>query len=402
MKIWPLLMSLGVFLLINTPIFSAENEKPNPNETFSNMTIEDTIEDLAARIEKLEGEKANAAKSWYDKIKISGDFRYRYEMYDKENASHRNRNRIRVRLYVVGEVNEWVDVTVGMASGDMNPTSTNVTLDNSFSTKDFGLDLGFADFHPYQDKEGFSLNVLAGKMKTPFAVMSKSELIWDPDLRPEGGAVKAKFKSECCTFFGNAGAFYLDERSGGADMGMFGGQAGVILPVTDGQSFTCGGGYYDFTNIKNYAFVGNGALGNEDDGTGSYAEDFDEVEAFGEYAFKVNDLPFHVFGNWVNNLAADKDDTGWVTGVKVGKVKKAMSMEFRYQYRKVERNCTVGTLNDSDFGGGGTDGKGHEFNFGLGLAKNCKLGISYFLNKINIHAKDQDYDRLQIDFKFKF
>ena len=58
----------------------------------------------------------------------------------------------------------------------------------------------------------------------------------------------------------------------------------------------------------------------------------------------------------------------------------------------------------SDFGGGGTDVKGHKFSAGLGLSKNTKLGLTYFKNEYGDFTRGEefDYDRIQLDLKTKF
>jgi hypothetical protein len=64
----------------------------------------------------------------------------------------------------------------------------------------------------------------------------------------------------------------------------------------------------------------------------------------------------------------------------------------------------VGTFNDSDFCGGGTDGKGHRFSLAYQLAKNTQAGVTYFMDKKANSAgnMDDDYDRLQVDVIVKF
>ena len=61
----------------------------------------------------------------------------------------------------------------------------------------------------------------------------------------------------------------------------------------------------------------------------------------------------------------------------------------------------MGILNDSDFNHGSTDGKGHEINFALQLAKRVVFAATYFYN----HAPLEDpepYHRAQFDLKMKF
>jgi len=62
----------------------------------------------------------------------------------------------------------------------------------------------------------------------------------------------------------------------------------------------------------------------------------------------------------------------------------------------------VGGLCDSDFVGGGTDGKGHVLGFTYQLAKNVQAGLSYFMNEKNASSTRDDYKLLQADLVFKF
>jgi hypothetical protein len=71
-----------------------------------------------------------------------------------------------------------------------------------------------------------------------------------------------------------------------------------------------------------------------------------------------------------------------------------------YNYRDLEADAVVGAFSDSDFIGGGTDGKGHMFTAGYAISKNFTTGITYFSNEKG--QQETDYDRLQIDFKLKF
>ena len=75
-----------------------------------------------------------------------------------------------------------------------------------------------------------------------------------------------------------------------------------------------------------------------------------------------------------------------------------------YTYREVQADAVVGSLNDSDFIGGGTDGKGHEVKFKWGLAEGATLGLAYFMNTKNIQegATDTDFNLAQLDFVVKF
>ncbi|MHC4791534.1 MAG: putative porin, partial [Planctomycetota bacterium] len=301
---------------------------------------------------------------------------------------------------------EW-DLGFRIASGSADPASTNQTLADSFSSKDLWLDLAYFNWHPLTMP---GLNVYGGKMKNPFYKVGKNELIWDGDVNPEGIAAKyvIPFGKYDKLHIGGGG-FWVDEDSGGVDTSLWGAQAYLNHAFENGNYLLGGVSYFDYGNIKGRgdlkstwsssgSFFGNSATG------GTFDSDYDIVEAFGEYGFKVSEMPLAVFGNYAQNIAAStSEDTGWLIGFKLNKAKNPGSWEFRYNYRDLEADAVLGAFADSDFIGGGTDGKGHEFGLAYQLTKRVQAAITYFLNERDRSGTtDDDYRRLQFDLKYKF
>jgi len=94
---------------------------------------------------------------WAEKIKISGDLRYRHDHLDAEsNVSGRDewlngmdRHRIRARLMIEAMLNKDLDVGMRIASGTTRtPNSTNQDLEDAFSSKEIWLDLAYFDWRP--------------------------------------------------------------------------------------------------------------------------------------------------------------------------------------------------------------------------------------------------------------
>jgi hypothetical protein len=111
-------------------------------------------------------------------------------------------------------------------------------------------------------------------------------------------------------------------------------------------------------------------------------------------------MPVSIFGNYVKNtVATTSEDTGWLIGGKLNKAKDPGSWQLAYNYRRVEADAVLGVFSDSDFIGGGTDGKGHEFEFKYQFTKRIQGALSYFLNE---RGDDNDYRRLMADLVFKF
>lgn len=334
------------------------------------------------------------------KVKLSGDLRYRHETIDTEGKDARHRHRVRARVAISGQVNEELNGTVEISSGSDDPVSNNQSLDNAFSTKNLGLNLAYMSYKPNK-VEG--LKILAGKMKNPFLMIQKEELIWDPDMNPEGLAFKFNHAAQPVDIFFNAGYFWVEERSSDDDSYLIGGQGGLTIDLMEGAGYlTAGAGYYNYENIQGYAPVyDDDSFGNTLDTNDLFVEDFDQIDFFAEAGTKVQNIPVAIFADLVTNTAADSNNTGWLIGTTIGKTKKPGSWKFRYQYKKQEANSVFATFTDSDFLGGGTNGKGHEFNFNLQIMDAATLGITYFVNQIDLD-NEMDYKRLQADIAVKF
>lgn len=361
-------------------------------------------DELSTKLTEASAKPASLPESlkWAENIKLGGDFRYRYE-YIEDDAKNddQHRNRIRVRLGLDGKVNEDLDFGLRLASGADDPVSTNQTLDSGFSSKDIWLDRAFLDYHGFENT-----NIIAGKMGNPFVTVGKNQLIWDGDLNPEGGAVKYSFDyNENTSLFTNLGGMWVEENGSDIDQGLFGAQAGVVAKIGEG-TLTAGMGYFDYSNLEEELTVYNkgSGFGNTTVATvggRSYIYDYNLVEAFTSYDFKIGKKAASVYGELVNNIASGvKEDTGWLVGCSYGKVKEKGSWALSYNYRDLEADAVVGAFTDSDFIGGGTNGKGHSFGFEYGLAKNFSTGLTYLMNEKG--NAQTDYDRLQLDFQLKF
>jgi hypothetical protein len=356
-----------------------------------------------------------ARASFAQEVAVSGDMRYRYEYVDKAGSAAYWRQRIRARVSLKAAANENLTVKARVATGSDDPVSTNQSLGDSFSTKGWGLDQAYFDWTltPNAEKK---CRLLGGKMVNPFHVPSKSEVVWDGDLSPEGLAVGyGSPKSD--GLFAAAGYFLLDEdgkhRDGEDSPGLVWAQVGV---KKGGLSF--GVGYFGYSNLKGSQVLAdstedfgntstrvdvdpNGTPGDWDDYHYlTYDNDYTLVGAFLEYGTKLGakELPLAFYVDVVANTAVDANDLGWAVGAKIGK----KPWNAKAIYKSVEADAVVGAFTDSDFLGGGTDGDGFELGFGYHLAENAAVALTYFLNAIERGGTDTDYERLQLDLKLKF
>lgn len=359
------------------------------------------------------------ASNWWETIKVKGDFRYRHEMINKEGKDDRHRQRIRARLGLFGEVSEYTKVGIQLASGSDDPASTNQTLDGAFSTKNIGIDLAYFTTG-FKGVEG--LKVIGGKMKNPFFKPGKSELIWDGDVNSEGGVATYQKAIDNFVLTMTGAGFWIDERSSSDDSYIAAGQGVARFNFNDKKSTVAvGGSIFSYTNAKDFEpfFEADDPMGNTDythvdtlvgdendttfESSTCYLNGFELVEVFAEVTHKFQNTPVTIIGDFVTNTAADSLNTGWLVGLRVGKAKKPGSWEFRYNYRSIEADAVPGIFTDSDFRGGGTDGKGHEVGGAIQLAANTAFKATYFSNEIGLEETEtENYGRLQIDLQFKF
>ncbi|MEA3296322.1 MAG: putative porin, partial [candidate division Zixibacteria bacterium] len=355
-------------------------------------------------------ESDTLASNWWESIKVKGDLRYRHEMIKKQDKDVRHRHRVRARIGIFGEISSYTKVGIQLATGSDDPVSTNQTLDGAFSTKNIGIDLAFFTTG-FKGVEG--LTVIGGKMKNPLFKPGKSELIWDGDLNPEGGAATFQKAIDNFVLTLTGAGFWIDERSSSDDSYIAAGQAiGRLYFNEKISNFTFGGSIFNYVNTKGYQpfFDHEDPMGNStvlfvenNDTVSHYANDYELIELFGEATHKFKNIPVTVIGDFVTNNAADSLNTGWLVGLRVGKAKKTGSWEFRYIYRNVEADAVLGMFTDSDFRGGGTDARGHEIGGAVQLAANTAFKATYFSNEIGLQeAETEDFNRLQVDLQLKF
>ncbi len=348
------------------------------------------------------------AGEWHEKIKLKGDFRHRHELIQEGNKEDRNRWRIRFRLSLEGEVTDEWSVGTRFATGSSDPVSTNQTLDGGLATKGFHLDRAYFDFHPQAVK---GLHVIGGKFGVPFAVVEKTELIWDGDLSPEGAAIKYKNKAhEKVEVLLSGALFYLEERGADDDTWMAGGQLGCKVEPAEDMHFMVGGGYYDYREVKERPglyeaddFFGNTytTYEGEEDTFEVYANDYNLFETFGEFGVSMEKVSLKVYGNFVTNTEADSLNNGWLIGGTVKYGKDRGNVKVYANWREIEDDAVIGAFTDSDFRGGGTDGNGLEAGVSVGVAKSVDLALTYFFNNKGID-EEVEYKRLQADVKMKF
>jgi len=457
----PKLLSLAVASIL----VGAAGFAPAPAFAQSSTEIEALKAQLAAlsaKIEQLEKSQAQTRKTvdetqaTADKtadtvaqartaLSFNGDLRYRNESFDVQYVDRdRNRDRVRARFNANYRVNDTLTGVLGISTGGPDPRSSNQTLTDQNSRKDFELDLGYIQWAPTAD-----WRLTAGKQRFPW--QRTASLFFDGDVNPEGIAVNYTKGN----FF--TGVFYdwLAERAlsfsnvttgTNTDSIMFGGQLGYRIPFSDSVRLTVAGTYFNFDGVQGYnPFFGGSSFGNTTTtsaavcnrslgaGVACSLSDFDIIEGFADLTATVGGRPLRVFVDYaqnteaeVNPLALEKLDTAMAYGVSYGAATANKgTWEFGVIQQTIEKDALFGQLVDSDFGDGNTDSDGLVLRGAYSVARNWTVNATLFLNELSNDVPqsvtvfneatpapydtrvitgitDRDYKRLQLDLNFRF
>lgn len=234
----------------------------------------------------------NTLPDWVDRIKLSGDVRFRSEseFYPGKNTNEyldfdafnntgptdinpftnptgfpllnttrdrSNRLIVRARLALDAKVNDWVAAGVRIATGnDRSPVSTNNILGGGFSKKDLWLDRAFITVNPIKQA-----SLTLGRMAKPFWT---TELLYDEDLNFDGAALTLRTDGELgdhVSVWATGGAFpfefqganfptFASDKNKTRDKWIYGGQLGLEVGSQEGISGRLAAAYYDFKNVS--------------------------------------------------------------------------------------------------------------------------------------------------------
>lgn len=348
--------------------------------------------------------------SWYEKIALSGDFRYRFENIQEDKKAERDRQRIRLRLNLEALLDDYWKVGTQVTTGGLtDPVSTNQTLGDDFNRKPIDLSQAYLEYKALFN----NLKLTAGKAPNPFVNVGKNQLIWDGDLTFEGisGNAGLDILSSMSVFLNGAG-FWIREQSAGFDPMLYGAQAGLKGTFGD-MKYTLGGSYYLYQVAQGQkTFVdNNNGFGNSTVDASTYKTyryNYKIAEAFFELGFILPffELPATVFGNAVKNTddSVSVGNTAYNAGITLNKAKAEGSWQFTYYFRRLDCDAVIGAYTDSDFGGGGTNSLGNVFQAAYMITDAVQVQATHTSCQKDFFsdAGRKGYHRTQLDFVLKF
>lgn len=346
-----------------------------------------------------------------DNVDFYGDVRVRHQEIYYEGDDNKYQQRYRIRLGVSYDLTDDVTFVAQTSSGKGNPTSGNVKFTDGLDLEKFKVDV-------LELKYEFDNSwVKAGKSKHYFYRPMSTQLIWDNDIRPEGLTYGYKDGDRA------TGGIWKVNRDEGKDNPLaddiyyFAAQYIKKLNYNENTTFNIGGGYHHYEGVKgNIATYAKGSLGNSLNLDKTYKHDYRLLELTTEVQFKdVLGKPFKFATILAYNTAVGDENFGYDFSFLWGSAKKNnLDWQLGYTYRDVQTDAVYGAHNDSDFIGGGTDGKGHIFTGKMKLNPNLYTAFHYQISD-NYKQLDQgsevqqvsqkensDYTRLMVDLILKF
>jgi hypothetical protein len=435
------------------PVSAAESkEDPTLSEIVNILREKGLIDDDQQAELTAKAAKEEARRSWTDRISLFGDLRGRFEAFDYQKdiytrsvgatITDRYRARYRARLGVTADVASRAAVTLRTSTGGANPRSGNQTLGsgNDFDKDEFRLDLAYATLSPFPkgDLPGIENGYLAidlGKVKNPFlwSALGADNLLWDPDINPEGGNLRIRGGAGPLLLFANTGVYVITENAAHKDPMVAGGQVGATLKIADPVSIGARGSLYDFFSLDDDFFV-RAACDNASSKTPTCDSDpggtggniinglsrrngsitVGETSGFLNLNF-IKLLPVQFYGTYAHNFSAHpsltskakSEDDAWTTGVVVGDKVSLVSIGFAYYY--IEANAFPSMYLDDDVFDGFPNRKGYVVSLQRQLFENVDLGLRGFMSKrieggtafVN-SGPGSDRLRGQADLTFKF
>jgi hypothetical protein len=223
-------------------------------------------------------------------------------------------------------------------------------------------------------------------------------LLWDSDFRPEGSALKFRKGN----WYATGLMLWAQEDSGNDDTVVWATEAGWHKEF-DSFNLKLGAGYTYYDTKCQAVFYDGNPRGNSVNAADEYLYDYADVELFAELHTKLADIPTMFFIDVVQNQDADNNNTGVAIGGVMNLNYRGHPLDLGYTYQNLQADATFALVTDSNFAGGGTDGKGSIFSTSYSITKAIAVGGRLFINKRGgATGPWEDYNRMMLDVSFKY
>jgi len=205
-----------------------------------------------------------------------------------------------------------------------------------------------------------------GRFLMPLPV---TEMIWDQDLRPQGGAVALRLSPESSTTrFALHGIYATGSHVFEDESVMFGGAAELSFVSGQDSSLQLVGSYLQFEDLEEVDFPirRQNTLGV----AGRFLNEYRVVDVVARLG-RGGQMPVELVANYCWNTALDEDNRGLWISASLGNLGTSRARA-EYTYAKIDADATVAAFNTDDFYWG-TGWEGHRADLGTGTVKSSSV-----------------------------
>jgi hypothetical protein len=309
---------------------------------------------------------------------------------------------------------------VGSQSSAGSPLSNNTTMQDNATKKMIYIDAAYGRWTPINDGV-WMLAATFGKMDQPFQV---SQMVFDSDYTPEGGALQGSYKiNDHHTLAINGAAFVLDEVAASSrDPFMYGAQAIWNANWTPHVASSLGVGAFDIVNRQalglagganppniNAGGVANVNQGNTRNNFGNLTYNYNPIIVSASATYTLDSFPLYngkfpikLAGEYMNNPGADPatgsaNNQGYWGGITFGKSGKKGTWDIFYRYQYLQADAWYDELVDDDNVAfysntsttlakngwmSGTNMKGHLVKFNYSLTDALTFSLTTYINDL--------------------
>ena len=322
--------------------------------------------------------------NWVDSIKFGGDIRLRHDTIQQPSGStDRNRERFRIRFGLEATIQD-VSAIFRMASGTGSQLSANQTETGEFNQKSLWIDQAYLTWKVQEH-----VKLQGGRMANPFWQVYASDVMWDPDLNPEGYAQKVDLPvGERLGLFANLAQMPSTDVSAGVgsdkNIWIFGEQIGAKTTLFEETKVTMAIADYAFLNETVNPMGGTSNFGNAITAGGLLLTPFNILEFTNELDLHAGPVPLSIQGEFVTNTreTLGQGRNGYQTGFIAGKAAAKGTWEGAYFYKYLQQNATIANLADDDFGNGGTNRAGHIFWIAYAPRDYVQVKLKYYITRV--------------------
>ncbi len=372
---------------------------------------------------------------WVEDVKVSGDYRLRYEYFNRPIASETDRKRLRFRLRLNTDFKLPNNLLARLtfASGTGEQVSTNQSFTGLGGEKSIWIDKAYLAYQPWE-----FLKIQGGRMENPIWRQYSSDAVWDNDFTPEGFSQSIDTLVGPFRLFANGLQMVVSEDSGSNadaahkgqqyDKWMFGEQIGLETRLPLQSRLKIAAAKYYWQHLRNgsspIATGGVQQKGNRRNASGVQINDFNEIELTGELSTWIGKFPLSMQGTSITNIGAKdigvsvatsttkvgKLNQGFQVGAIFGKAKEKGTWEVAYFRKYLQTDATEADVADSDFGDGGTNRKGHIMWIAYAPTDFTTLVAKYLQSEVVTRslapsvsaAQGEPIHRYQVDLNVKF